>query len=80
MAGTKETKFERGAFSMQLFMLRSHNFETPKSERGVNYTGLNQAYFYFVLPVPIQVGRGNRKKKLSLHFPKCILRLLLFLI
>ena len=45
---------------MQLFMLWSHNFEDSRCERGVTHMGLNQAYFFFGLPVPIQVGLGDR--------------------
>ena len=47
---------------MQLFMLRSHNFEEPRYERGVNYKGLNQAYSFFCSSCPHTGWSWGQKK------------------
>ena len=51
---------------MQMLMLWSHTFKEARYERGVTYTGLNQAYFFFGFPTPIQVGLRDRKTFFSL--------------
>ena len=54
--GTKDTKFERGASTRQLFMLWSHNVGEARYERCVICLDITQSEYLSFLPSYMQLA------------------------